>query len=595
VTATDLAPADTPTDDADTLADDALAELFGTTSSTAPPLPPDGHIPDACVFAYMRVLEVSGVCDKVAAWLEEDRKATGPGGRPAVLSQKAVLVLLFILTHEHTPLLITRLVDVIEHRLSDHAKTLLGIPLAPATRTQWYHRIARTLHTLLDVIDPYPGPRNRLLTKVEHAALLASRCPQTAERKLARLDQVCNHIIESSIQVQPRRLRRRWKGNACVDATLVRAFGKRGTTKRSDYVSIEYDAAWYVRDGDHRDPGDAKRRTIQKVHHGWEAVLVTQVTNAPECDTDFPLLLVGMTFGKPGHDVAGTARRTFASIRERHHPAGYAMGDRAYFPNSTAEGLALPLRALGYKLVFERRDDQLGITASFAGAIQVEGNWFCPSMPIPLVEATLDLRVRKTIDVATWKQRIAQRTKYLLKPTERTDADGHTPMRCPAVGKSATVDCALRPGTVGVAAGGRPMITLTPTHPGRICINRSSVSFPPTAGAKYAQDLQFGTDEASSLFSSGRNTIEGANAYLKDPNFHALDDSGRRRIRGFAAQYLLVAFLVAAANIRKITTFVANERTETTTTPKVTTSRRRDRLNSFFPTTSPTSADPPAA
>lgn len=182
--ATGLALADVPTDDADTLADDALAELFGTNSATAPPLPPDGHIPDVWVSAYVRVLKASGVCEQVAAWLAEDRKATGPGGRTPVLTQKAVLVLLFILTHEHTPLLITRLAEVIEHRLSDTAKTLLGIPLAPATRTQWYHRIARTLHTLLDVIDPYPGPRNRLLTKVEHAALLASRCPKPGTRPI---------------------------------------------------------------------------------------------------------------------------------------------------------------------------------------------------------------------------------------------------------------------------------------------------------------------------------------------------------------------------------------------------------------------------
>ena len=48
------------------------------------------------------------------------------------------------------------------------------------------------------------------------------------------------------------------------------------------------------------------------------------------------------------------------------------------------------------------------------------------------------------------------------------------------------------------------------------------------------------------------------NGYLKDPAHEALGDPGRRRIHGLAAQSVLVAFLVVAANVRKIRAFMSS-------------------------------------
>jgi hypothetical protein len=41
-----------------------------------------------------------------------------------------------------------------------------------------------------------------------------------------------------------------------------------------------------------------------------------------------------------------------------------------------------------------------------------------------------------------------------------------------------------------------------PEHPGKICTNKTSVSFPPSAGAKYRQELQYGSDEGGLLDAS---------------------------------------------------------------------------------------------
>jgi hypothetical protein len=230
----------------------------------------------------------------------------------------------------------------------------------------------------------------------------------------------------------------------------------------------------------------------------------------------------------------------------------------------TPEDLQLPLRSLGYDLVFDYREDQLGVRESYGGAIQVEGAWYCPQMPQVLIDATIDYRVNKSIDEETWHSRIEQRCAYLLRPKERADKDGYLPMCCPALGPSATAICPLKKTLTN--ASGRVRIQVTPSHPDKICTNKSSVSFPPTAGAKYSQVLRYGSPEWHAMYATARNTIEGFNGYVKDANYEALDQPGRRRVRGYAAQYLFTALLVVSANIRKLQTFLANATTDAAVT-----------------------------
>ncbi|MDQ2729791.1 MAG: hypothetical protein M3Y91_18475 [Actinomycetota bacterium] len=369
--------------DAREATDEALARLVCSgalgDSHTRGDLIPDHHIEAAAT-----KIDSTDICARLTEWRAEDRKDKGLGGRPAHLDERAVLVCFVLLALEHSPLLVSRMAETIAHRLSGKAKALLGIDVAKArlgidgaetADKDWYDRAWRTIHSLLDVIDPFPakGKRNRLLTKAEWADVVTARDPAESARKQERLDWVCNELLEATLRMIPRDVRRRWKGNLCIDATPVAAFGKRGTTKRSDLVSIEPDAAWYVREGDHRDPGDDRNKAPRKVMWGWETTLTVMSTNDPTGDDEFPYLVASIGFDKPGFDVSGHGARSFASIIERGHPAGHAIADRAYFPNSKAEDLQLPLRALGYHLVFDYRNDQLGVTESYAGAIQVEG------------------------------------------------------------------------------------------------------------------------------------------------------------------------------------------------------------------------------
>lgn len=145
----------------------------------------------------------------------------------------------------------------------------------------------------------------------------------------------------------------------------------------------------------------------------------------------------------------------------------------------------------------------------------------------------------------------------MLCPKEAPDCDGYQPLRCPAVGASATVACPLRVESMrGTKVTLRPRV-VPPEHADRICC-QTSVSLPPSAGAKYRQDIQFCTEKWHEMYAAARNTIEGFNGYIKDGAHEALADPTRRRIRGRAAQHFLTALLVMAANVRKLRAFVAD-------------------------------------
>lgn len=492
----------------------------------------------------MRLIDASPLCVQLAAWRCDDSDPA-PGGRPRALDDRAVIGLLTLAVLTRLPQHVRSMQHLIEHVLGDEALTMLGVRRHPADGDDWYDRCWRALHRLLDVIDPYPAPR-RTLSPEEFAEVEAKRLAGNSVRKQQRLDWFANELVALSWRLVPRDVRRRWHGDICIDATPVRAFAK-PKTRRSP-VTSDPDAAWYVREGDHRDPGDQTGNSVRKSLFGYEVHIAVAASSLDENEPDFPLLATGIAFDRPGYHIAENAMTVLRAMNDRDMPVGYAVSDRAYFTNSEPTKLQLPARALGWKSVSDYKTTQLGVRAGHAGGIQVEGAWYCPSMPQPLIDATIDFRVNKTIDIDAYRERIAQRRRYQLHPKESPDADGYQPLRCPAIGESSTVECPLRG---SAPKPGLTFIHQTPKHPDRIC-TQTSVSFPPTAGAKLRQDMLFGSDEWHRRYSTARNTIEGFNGYVKDPAFEALDAPGRRRVRGRTAQHVFTALLVFAANVRKL-------------------------------------------
>jgi hypothetical protein len=551
----------------------------------------------------------SGIVEQIEKWTRADHEAAGKsaGGRPAMISARLLLTLFVILATENTPLHVTRLADLLHHRLGAKAQAVLGLNGSGATHNETYHRLWRATARMLDAIDPTPYPKRKRLNKGQFAEVMVAREADSVqlEVKRARRDWVMNQLLEATLEALPRE-HRRWKGNVAVDATPVKLFAKGvGKKKQADMesdgrLSIQPDAGFYARDGDHRDV-EAKGRPARKSFYAVEAELITQVTNDPSLPADFPLLIAAIGIHAPGVAPTERALEAFQSLNSRGHPAGFAVGDRLYFPNAIAEKLQLPLRQMGYKIVGDYQDNQLGQQTTHKGAILVEGNWFSPGMPTSLQNATKVLRNTSHKDYGNeelYRKRITARTLYLLKEKQKPDADGFFTWMCPAGGPNPTVTCAIKtmmgindPSSPTNAGRNRTLLPVLnfpePKDQDTICTNRTSVKFEPEAGAKFFQHLQYGTDEWHAWFSTARNTIEGFNAYVKDPSYEALDASGRRRLRGVTAQYFLTTMLVAAANLRKISNFIHGKETASPVTEeakaKARAKRRKTSARPMFP------------
>ena len=231
--------------------------------------------------------------------------------------------------------------------------------------------------------------------------------------------------------------------------------------------------------------------------------------------TQVPALLLGFTLDKPGRDPGPNAIRALTDVRRRGHPAGWMAGNRL-FNNSEPEQYQLPLRALGYRPVFDYRQDQFGIQAHVHGALQIEGAWYCPHTPPPLIEATADLH-NELIEPEDWQHRISARAPYRLVPKQAPDPEGFQRHQCPAA--AGRVHCPLKP-PLPADHPKRHLLPIvdpapSPVGPMKIC-RQDSITIPPEAGAKHAQDLAYGSPTWDRVYHRLGNSVESINGFSKD-------------------------------------------------------------------------------
>jgi hypothetical protein len=511
------------------------------------------------------LIDKSGVVDEVERWRNSDRVATAPGGRPQTIGTRTILVLFLLLSIEHSAQLVSEMAAIPHSRLRPESMEYLGLGGTKSysggkrrTRAQWYFLCWRAFHRVVATVDPRPiatTKRGKFPSKEEVEAMRQGWTAEGLVTKHDRLKSFTSRMLEMTWQLVPDEFRENWRGDTCVDASVVPAYARRGAPFGSTHGPIEPTAGWYVRDVNHKIPTD--KRKIKKAIFGWDATVVVQTNHDPSTPAGFPQLIAGMGVTVPGQDLIRTARELYEDLARRGHPAGRATGDRGYAPSAKPEDYQVPLRKLGYDIVSDYKIDQLGEDsgAEYEGAIQVEGAWYCPSMPLGLVNATKEFR-DGTIDHKTWRLRIVERRAYMFRAKEKPDSKGRVPWMCPARGPGATVLCPL----VETCSPNPDELTpiLNPPPParqGKACTNKSSVTIPITAGAKHAQAMQYASPEWQTVYSSDRNTIEGMNGFFKDSSKEAVADAGRRRVRGFAAAQLSLCFLFVTVNLRKIEKF----------------------------------------
>ncbi len=226
---------------------------------------------------------------------------------------------------------------------------------------------------------------------------------------------------------------------------------------------------------------------------------------APGALPAHPNLILAACLTRPGEDPGGTAVRLLTGVRACGYPASFLGADRGY-TQAQPERFHLPVRALGYSLVMDYKATELGRQANSAGALMVEGTFYCPAMPEPLVSASADLR-HGAIDAATHRARIAARTSWRLVRKQGPDRDGYERFACPARGEYPHLCCPLQPASAQRALGKIPVL-LAPTDPPKIC-TQSAVTIAPDIGALHRQDPAFGSSKPT----PGRSILPVARSY----------------------------------------------------------------------------------
>ena len=540
--------------------------------------------------AGLALLPAGGVSDQTVAFAAEltDRCGQAPiieaalahhTGRPRPLPVRAVLTALMCLALDDRPLFLTEATRLLFCELSQASRGLLGVPGTVSGDRAFlaaYRRVRYCFRQICSVADPSPLPKNRRLTEQDLKARIRKMIPGQAEAARHRLETLANALLEASISVLDEEERAAYDGCTGLDATPVPLFS-RGPSRRSGLSASDPDGGWYVREGDHREREDDKGRPLRKICWALEATIAT-TARQPGAPPVTPNLAIGMAMARPGEDPGGTGARVLASVAARGHKPGPLGYDRAY-TQALPERFHLPARALGYHPVMDYRDDQLGIQANSQGALLVEGTWYCPALPGPLITATTRLRGH-AITRGLYDQQIAARRPYQLHRKDGPDADGYQRLTCPALGHHPGLICPRRAGSL-TPRDGRAKALQPPPEPPKICA-QTAITIAPGTGARYRQDLPYGSPAWHHTYAALRNTIEGLNGYVKDPARQALAQPARRRVRGIAAQSIFTALLLIAANIRKIRAWrnlTARDKARITQRAR----RRRTSLRDYLP------------
>jgi len=209
-------------------------------------------------------------------------------------------------------------------------------------------------------------------------------------------------------------------------------------------------------------------------------------------------------------------------------------------------------------------------------------------------------QINKRIDKLTYDRRIAERGQYRARLKQHADAEGHERWQCPAAGPAPLVRCDLKPRSISRKTQGKHRIPLDESIRSLppVSCTQQSVTIPPDVGTKFAQDLAYGSSEWQSTYNTLRNANEGYHGYVKDRAHEALDDPRRRRVHGVAAQTVLAAFLLLAANVRKIRAFLEDVAQEAGKLKRLPRRRQTEPLDDWLPgvasVTSGSDSDPPS-
>ncbi len=425
------------------------------------------------------VIDSSGVADELEALIAR------PTGRPRGLPLRALLVALLLLATLDRPLHLKAATKLLYRDLPAHWRDQLGVVGRAETRKSFlarYRCVRYLFHSALQVIDPSLEAKNAILTAEAAAKRRKALSRAEVEKRRERLAAVLERLLDASVAICTDDELAGFTGSVGLDATPVPLYS-RGPSRAAGTTASDPDGGWYVREGDHRQATGPTGKTYRKVAWALDATIVVS-GRGPGSLPRHPNLVLGLSLAKPGEDPGGKGVALLASLRRRGYPAGYLGADRGY-TQCLPEHFALPVAALGYRVVMDYKAADLGLQASSQGAVLVDGAFYCPAMPRGLVEASAEQRAGK-IDDKTLKARIEARVPWRLTRHQGPDEDGYERYSCPALGDRPRLCCPLRDEDKAIGESPQRRSTRERSAP------RARSRSPPTSGRAFARSSPLG-------------------------------------------------------------------------------------------------------
>jgi hypothetical protein len=527
-------------------------------------------ISDSTVALTEARVRKSGVLENLEGWAAEDRNLEGMGGRPSIISYRAVLTALLLLARESAPMHLRRAALLLQVRLSPASRVLLGLPEShdafipqDASRDRWYTNTRRAFHRMNALLDPYPQERYTSKSYEQIQEILDTHDAEKARRYKARLDEFSRLFLHMTFMEQPRDLRR---ASAKLDVSFDQTYVGTPTTKGfshntiKDRIAVERRtgdfgqlsagpvdafAGWHVKNGERgdykkseKDPTNPKAKDTKSVDYewGWVANLAVRVDSEKPGSKRFPSLVVAATLSIPNREVAEEAVGLLRSASTLGMQPGVADADKQYWANSVPERLLRPALATGFTPSTDYKVDRIGVKGGAHGALFADGDAYCPATPVSHLDASKDLQTG-VIDIPTYRARVQARKDWALHVKEKAGPNGRTILRCPALGPSPTVTCPLREMMASAAKKARPHAepeTLEEEFLDTIC-KKHSASFDLTEMQAPQQAFDYGSQEWEDFHEHARNTVESENNQLKAAGDEDIETAGRRKVRGFRA------------------------------------------------------------
>lgn len=387
------------------------------------------------------------------------------------------------------------------------------------------------------------------LSDEEKAELLATRH--------VRLQDIVDRLLDGSLTANPDDSPQRpdpaWEtGHYVTDWTYLpswaakRARGLPSPDPDASWINIEghgYDRKWHL--------------VGYKVH----ALVRTRTPNGPRVPYVVERLVIDTASSQSKAPVLNIVRRMNSPAADGL-PAGERrvrelVADRGYSKNG-GDDWVRPLMALGVRPVFDLTEAQMGLQGSTQGALVVNGCLMCPAIPEQMI--TQDrLEDFETASEREAKFEAVERSRKfeLVAHSAPDPMTGNQRMSCPA--SAGKVRCPLVADSMNLSP-----VTVSTVHPSAelradpppVCTQKT-VTIPGGFAVDVRQPYRWGTPEWFDAYDRRTPNVESVFGVLRQPGKQHMA-RGRIMCMGLAKNTLLLAFQVAAANLRLVDAYLAS-------------------------------------